>query len=99
MTHRIIFFMPRFNRYSHLFIFFRLLSLQIQRSSRQAERAGHLRFGVGAIGLTQLKCYFYLFHRFYLPNSPEAFFRIPFWTVNSPMIFFNSSGDSPSAYP
>jgi hypothetical protein len=37
--------------------------------------------------------------RLYLLSSPEAFFSISFRTVNSPMICFKSSGDSPGSYP
>src|SRR5260370_21975098 len=37
--------------------------------------------------------------RLYFLSSPEAFFRISFCTVNSPMICFKSSCDSPGSYP
>jgi len=37
--------------------------------------------------------------RCYLLSSPEAFFRMSFCTVNSPMSLFESSGASPGSYP
>src|SRR6185437_13507217 len=79
--------------------FFSLLSVQIQRSTRQTECTGDLTFLVGAVRPTQLVRQLHLLCRFYFLSSPEAFFRISFCTVNSPMIFFKSSGDSPGAYP
>src|SRR5712692_799912 len=65
----------------------------------EVQRTCHLTFCIGAIGVTQLVSHFHLLSRPYLPSSPEAFFKISFCTVNSPMIFLRSSGDSPGAYP
>src|SRR5205807_1627492 len=99
MAHRIIFFVPCFNGYCYLLILFCLLPLQIERPSRYSQCSSNLAFCVGAVGLAELVCQLHLLCWFYLLNSPDAFFKISFRTVNSPIIFFKSSGDSPGAYP
>jgi len=99
VAHRIILFMPLFNRDGHCFIFARLFSFEIEGSSSDLQCSGYLAFGVGTVRPTQSVRQFDLLCRFYFLNSPEAFFRISFCTVNSPMIFFKSSGDCPGSYP
>src|SRR6266852_7930933 len=99
MSHRIILLMPLFNRRGDLFILLRLFAFEIVGSSCDLQCSGHLAFGVGAVRPTQLMRQFHLLCRLYLLSSPEAFFSISFCTVNSPMIFFKSSGDSPGSYP
>src|SRR5260221_8887313 len=97
MSHRIILLMPLFNRRGDLFILLRLFAFEIESSSCDLQCSGHLAFGVGAVRPTQLMRQFHLLCRLYLLSSPEAFFSISFCTVNSPMIFFKSSGDSPGS--
>src|SRR5438067_11417032 len=87
MTHRIILFMPLFNRRGYLFIFAGLLSFEIEGSSGKAQRSRHLAFRIGAMRPTQLVRQFDLLCRGYFLSSPEAFFRISFCTVKSPIIF------------
>ncbi len=99
MAHGIILFMPRFDRCGNLFIFRRLFSFEIERSSCDPQCSGYLAFGIGAMRPTQLVGQFDLVCRLYFLISPEAFFKISFCTVNSPMSFFKSSGDSPGSYP
>src|SRR5579875_1491208 len=93
MSQSVICFMPGFNGDSYLLIFFRLFSLQIEGAACYPQCASHLTFRVGTARLTQLMRQFHLLCACYLPSSPEAFFRISFCTVSSPMIFFKSSGD------
>src|SRR6266480_2100744 len=99
MTHRIILFMPLLNGCRYLFIFAGLLSFEIERCSRKAQCSDHLALSIGAVRPTQLMRPFHLLCRLYFLSSPEAFFRISFCTVNSPIIFFKSSGASPGSYP
>lgn len=97
MAHRIILFMPLFNRSGHRFIFPRLFAFEIEGSSCYSQGVCHLAFGIGAVRPTQLVGQFYLLCGFYFLSSPEAFFKISFCTVSSPMIFFKSSGDWPGS--
>ena len=99
MAHRIILLMPLCNRGGYPFILQRLFTFEIECSSCNTQGSGHLAFRIGALRPTQLVRQFHLLCGFYLLSSPEAFFRISFWTVSSPMICFKSSGDSPGSYP
>ncbi len=99
VAQRVIKFVSPFDSDGDLLVILRLLSMQIESAARSAQGASDLAFGIGAVRLAQLTRPFHLLCRAYLPTSPETFFRISFGTVNSPMIFFSSSGDSPGAYP
>src|SRR5258706_3015678 len=98
MSHRIILLMPLFNRRGDLFILQRLFAFEIESSSCDLQCVfppGFWSRGREAdttdAPVPPLSC------RLYFLSSPEAFFRISFCTVNSPMIFFKSSVDSPGS--
>src|SRR6266566_299134 len=97
MPHGIILLMPLFNRGGDRFIFLCLFAFKIERSSCHAQGSRHLAFRIGAVRPTQLVGQFHLLCGLYFLNSPEAFFKISFWTVSSPITFFKSSGDSPGS--
>lgn len=74
MTHRIILFMPLFNRGGHRFIFHRLFPFQIEGFACDFQRSRHLAFvkrgrevDTTAAPVLPLSCGLYFL------NSPEAF--------------------------
>src|SRR5579885_2912096 len=100
MAEGIVDLVPRLESHGDLFLFDCLLRGPIERGSTDTQRTSGLAFRVGPIGYAQLMSHFHQLARPYFPpNSREAFFKISFCTVSSPMIFLRSSGASPGSYP
>src|SRR5215831_8851111 len=91
--------MPVFNLYCQSFIELGSLQLQIEATACNAQELSQLAFIEGLPGSTQRAGQFHSVLFAHEPRSPRDFFSRAFWTVNSPISFFSSSGDSPSAYP
>ncbi len=98
MAERIIDLMPLLDSDCDLFVLDRLFRAQVQAPTRQAEGTRDLAFGIGAVGYAKVMGQLHQLRGSYFPaNSREAFFRISFCTVSSPMIFLRSSGEVPGS--
>ena len=78
---------------------FRSFGFQVEATTGNAQQFGQLAFIEGLPRSTQRAGQFHSMLFAHESRSPRDFFSRAFWTVNSPISFFNSSGDSPAAYP